>query len=179
MKNLPTLDISNFNTESVTDMSELFNEMTNLSNLNISGLNTSSVTTMSGMFANTKNLTTIDISGFNTRNVKSIDNMFSGTVITELDLSNFDTTSLTSLAGVVYSAKNLATIYVSREADFAKASGYAPYFDTKLVGGAGTRYEYYLSLHNEEAGRIDDPDNGKRGLFTLKESRYIRYEPLC
>jgi uncharacterized protein (TIGR02145 family) len=128
------------------------------------------------MFANTKNLTNIDISGFNTRSVKNIDSMFSGTVITELDLSNFDTTSLTSVASVVYSAQNLETIYVSQEADFAKASGYAPYYGTKLVGGAGTRYEYYLSLHNEEAGRIDDPDNNKRGLFTLKDSRYIRYD---
>ncbi len=174
MSALMSLNLSNFNTELVTDMSGLFQGMTSLSDLNISSFNTSSATTLAGMFANTKSLAAIDITHFNTRKVKSIANMFQGSIITELDLTNFDTTNLTGHAGFVYDAVNLKTIYVTENSDFTKASGYAPYYNTKLVGGANTPYEYYFSL-KPEAGRIDDPDNGKRGLFTLKDSRYIRY----
>jgi hypothetical protein len=40
--------------------------------------------------------------------------------------------------------------------------------DTELVGGAGTTYD---SNHIDvEYARVDDPDNGKPGYFTLKTS---------
>ena len=45
------LDLSNFNTSNVEDMSEMFKGMNNLETLDISNFNTSKVSDFSGMFA--------------------------------------------------------------------------------------------------------------------------------
>jgi surface protein len=69
----PELDISKWDTSSVTDMSYMFNEAKNIPD--ISGWDVRSVTDMKGMFedANTFNR---DISGWNTSNVTDMSYMF-------------------------------------------------------------------------------------------------------
>ena len=56
---LTTLDLSSFNTSSVTDMSSMFSYCSRLTTLDVSSFNTSSVTDMSIMFYGCSNLTTI------------------------------------------------------------------------------------------------------------------------
>ena len=48
--NLPSLDLSHFNTSSVTDMSSMFNGMSNLSYLNLGDWETNSVSIASDFF---------------------------------------------------------------------------------------------------------------------------------
>ena len=48
--NLKILDLSNFNTESVKNMSNMFSESSNLTSLNIYNFNTKNVEDMSYMF---------------------------------------------------------------------------------------------------------------------------------
>lgn len=50
MTNLISLDLSNFNTSMVKDMSGMFHDMTNLTTLDLSNFDTSQVTNMSDMF---------------------------------------------------------------------------------------------------------------------------------
>ena len=53
---LTKLDLSNFNTNNVTDMSWMFYKCSSLTNIDLSNFNTNNVTTMSFMFLNCKNL---------------------------------------------------------------------------------------------------------------------------
>ena len=63
------LDLSTFDTNSVTDMSCMFSRCSSLSSLNLSTFNTSSVTDMSYMFHKCSSLTSLDLSTFDTSSV--------------------------------------------------------------------------------------------------------------
>ena len=54
---LTNLDLSNFNTQNVTNMSDMFYGCNSLTNLNLSNFNTQNVTNMSLMFSFCKSLT--------------------------------------------------------------------------------------------------------------------------
>ena len=53
---LTKLNLSNFNTQNVTDMSDMFHCCYSLTSLNLSNFNTQNVTNMSGMFSYCKSL---------------------------------------------------------------------------------------------------------------------------
>lgn len=141
---ITSLDLSHFNLENVTTMSSAFNDCYNLVTLNLTGVKTSNkLTTMSSLFYRNYKLTSVDLSGFDTSNVNSFYYMF-------------------------YQNRELTTIYVS-EKFVVKPSADRSYVfddDSKLVGGAGTVYNYYNS--NANYLRIDDPSNSKPGYFTYK-----------
>ena len=60
-KNLTSLDLSNFNTENVTTMNDMFSGCKNLTSLNLSNFNTENVTYMEYMFYGCKNLTDVTL----------------------------------------------------------------------------------------------------------------------
>ena len=114
MSNLTTLDLSNFNTSQVTNMSSMFGFMSNLTSLNLSNFDTSQVTNMAGMFFNILLLTTLDFSSFNTSKVTSMSNMFNNMPsLTTLDLSSFDTSNVTDMRYMFFSMSNLTTLDLS------------------------------------------------------------------
>ncbi len=73
------LDLSNFNTENVTDMCEMFLGCDSLKSLDLSHFNTDKVTDMSWMFYSCDLLEKLDLSGFELTNVTNKENMFSFT----------------------------------------------------------------------------------------------------
>ena len=114
MSNLTTLNLSNFNTSNVTSMDYMFYGMSNLTILNLSIFDTSMVTSMNAMFYGMSNLAALNLSNFDTSKVTSMFNMFSGmTNLTSLNLSNFDTSNVTSMGGMFYDLLNLATLDLS------------------------------------------------------------------
>ena len=56
----------------------MLKECSSLTNINLSNFNTNNVTDMSGMFSGCKSLTNINLSNFNTNNVTNMICMFSG-----------------------------------------------------------------------------------------------------
>ena len=66
---LKELNLSNFNTYNVTDMSYMFYYCSSLKELNLSNFNTINVTDMSLMFCECSSLNELNISNFNTNNV--------------------------------------------------------------------------------------------------------------
>jgi surface protein len=76
--NLTTLDVSNFNTGNVEDMSDMFSGCSGLTSLDVSKFNTTLVTEMGRMFSGCSGLTSLDLSFFDTDNVTDMSNMFSG-----------------------------------------------------------------------------------------------------
>ena len=71
---LTNIDLSNFNTQNVTDMRYMFYGCNSLTNIDLSNFNTQNVTNMSYMFCGCNSLTNIDLSNFNTHisNILSI-----------------------------------------------------------------------------------------------------------
>ena len=113
------LDLSNFDTSSVTDMSGMFSDI-RVVNLDLSSFNTGNVTNMSSMFYNSK-VTSLDLSSFDTKNVTNMSSMFSWSDATSIDLSNFDTSNVTSVDSMFCGAACVDTIDISHF-DLSKAS---------------------------------------------------------
>ena len=114
MSKLTTLNLSNFDTSMVMDMSNMFIGMSNLTSLNLSNFNTSNVTNMGGMFFNMTNLTAFNFSNFDTSKVTDMGSMFYGmSSLTTLDLSNFNTSQVTIMGGMFFNMTNLTTLNLS------------------------------------------------------------------
>ena len=111
MSKLTTLNLSSFNTSKVADMSNMFYGMSKLTNLNLSNFDTSKVTNMSGMFSIMPSLTTLDIFSFDTSKVTDMGFMFSSmSKLTTLNISNFDTSKVTYMRYMFNNMSNLTTL---------------------------------------------------------------------
>ena len=111
---LTSLDLSSFDTSSVTYMSFMFYGASGLTSLDLSSFNTSSVTSMESMFNGASELTSLDLSSFNTSSVTSMESMFNGASgLTSLDLSNFDTSSVANMSYMFRNATGLTTLDLS------------------------------------------------------------------
>ena len=106
-----SIDLSNFNTSNVTDMSSMFQSCINLTSLDLSNFNTSNVTNMSSMFNSCVDLSTLNLSNFNTSNVTTMHSMFYNCQsLTEIDLSNFDTSSVVFFSYMFYNCLKLVSV---------------------------------------------------------------------
>ena len=146
MSNLTTLDLSNFNTSQVTDMKYMFTYMFNLTTLDLSSFNTFKVTDMNHMFSATRNLTTLDLSNFDTSKVINMQYMFSGMRnLTTLNLSNFDTSKVTNMYGMFGGMSNLTTLDLSN-------------FDTSKVTDMS---HMFFGMHNVTTLDLSNFDTSK------------------
>ncbi len=114
--NVSTLNVSSFDTSSVTTMSNMFGM--NYSLTTIEGLekwDTAKVTNMTNMFEFCELLKSLNVSGFDTSNVNSFNSMFSHceelTTITGLD--NFKTSNATDMSDMFSNCSKLQEIDVS------------------------------------------------------------------
>ena len=111
---LTNLNLSNFNTQNVTNMSDMFYNCNSLTNLNLSNFNTQNVINMSGMFYNCNSLTKLNLSNFNTQNVTNMSNMFRYcNSLTKLNISNFNTQNVTNMVFMFYDCKSLKSLNLS------------------------------------------------------------------
>ena len=101
------------NTEKVTNMDWMFSGYSNLPSLDLSNFDTRNVTSMRGMFNACKGVGSLDLSNFNTQNVTDMCCMFWGcSELTSLDLTNFDTQNVKDMSAMFIDCSNLTTIYV-------------------------------------------------------------------
>ena len=115
IKNILELDLSNFDTSKVANMSHMFNGMRNLTTLNLSNFNTSNVTDMGGMFFSMTNLTTLNLSNFDTSKVTNMGSMFYGiSNLTTINLSKLNTSQVTIMCGMFYGMSKLTTLNLSK-----------------------------------------------------------------
>ena len=113
---LQSLDLSNFDTSKVSDMSWMFMFCGSLENLNINENKfiTSKVTDMNRMFCGCTKLIDLNISHFDTSEVTNMDLMFNDcSSLTSLDLSNFDTSKVRSMKQMFSGCSNLASLNLS------------------------------------------------------------------
>ncbi len=117
LKKLPklnTLNLSNWDTSSITDMSWLFSRNEVFKSLNLSGWDTSNVTTLEGMFYSCTNLSEIiGIEKWNVKKVKSTKWLFSSNKFAQMDLSQWQTSSLDNMAATFENCVNLTKVNLS------------------------------------------------------------------
>ena len=202
--NLTSVDLGNWSTENITNMSGMFKNTAIPDFSFLESWNVSSVENMSSMFEGTKD-TQMDLSSWNVSKVKNMTNMFLSssltslnistwdtpllenmyqmlryTRLTTLDISKLDTRNVTNMVWALTQMNNLKTVYVGENwnTDGITGGNGASMFDGafKIVGGAGTVHINEQQYTNQSRARIDDPDNGKPGYFSIKGARYIRYD---
>ena len=114
MRNLTTLNLSNFDTSNVTNMRSMFSSMYNLTTLDLSNFDTSKVTDMNSMFSGMSKLTSLNLPNFDTSNVTNMGYMFSGmSKLTSLNLPNFDTSNVTNMQYMFFNMPSLTTLDLS------------------------------------------------------------------
>ena len=115
LNKITSIDISNWQTPSVTNMGSMFNNSNSLNSLLTtitfgSGFDTSNVTSMSFMFADNPNLVNLNVSNFNTSNVETMWAMFvNSTSMTSLNLSNWNTSKVTNMADMFNGNDNMSS----------------------------------------------------------------------
>ena len=141
--------------EKITDMSRLFYDLSNLSNISFNGFKTTNVTNMSDMFQYCHNLTNLDLSSFDTSQVTDMSDMFSSChSLTSLDLSSFDTSNVTNMGGMFYYCNSLTSLDLSK-------------FNTSNVTNMGGSWQIISTSHisGNGNGMFSQCSNLKRIVF--------------
>ncbi|MQM96432.1 BspA family leucine-rich repeat surface protein, partial [Segatella copri] len=180
------LDLSNFNTAIVTNMSYMFFNCANLSSLDLSNFNTAIVSDMSLMFGSCSTLSSLDLSNFYTKEVRDMSYMFSRcSALTTIYASDkFVTSKVQSGISMFSACKNLkGTIlnYKGSKTDHTYANcgtnGYfTPVFEyAEFDKGTGTltfrrglskpKVAYALNLEASDPGWLTHKDEIKEVVF--------------
>ncbi len=180
---LTELDLSKWNVSKVTSVAHMFSDCINMKEYDFTGWDTSSLIECYSMFNDNKSVEVLDVSDFdvgkveyfsqmfelceNLKEIKGLENWDTGSVLglfqmfanskklTELNLSSFDTSKVTSICQAFRGCSSLEKIYVSEKwnmsslvdedfiaDDIFETGNMKHAFEgcTKLVGGAGTAY---------------------------------------
>ena len=122
-KSIINLDLSNFNTQNVTNMSHMFGGCNTLQNLNLFNFKTQNVTNMHRMFLCCYLLRNLNLSNFNTQKVTDMGFMFGGCYsLTNLNLSNFNTQNVSDMIGMFdgCNSLNITTMDYKISSEFNK-----------------------------------------------------------
>ena len=158
-KNILDIDLSNFDTSKVTNMSNMFSGMRSLTTLNISSFNTSKVTNMGGMFSFTSNLTSLNLSNFDTSQVTDMGSMFSEmSNLSSLNLSNFDTSKVTYMRYMFGASVNLTSLNISNFNTSNVTDMYAMFRSTNLSS---------LNLSNFDTSKVTNMGSMFLGMSNL------------
>ena len=183
---LTSLDVSNFNTQNVEDMSIMFESCSALSSLDLSKFNTANVKNMEDMFKECQKLSLLDLSNFNTERVKNMSSMFSGcsTLQTIFASDKFVTDQVFYGVGMFFDCKNLKGFidYISntdKDKDDNKYANYKTGYFTKLVGKNGEKKigATGKTLATENLVLDDGKDFVAYDLFAAKNASYSRDIP--
>ena len=167
---LTSLDVTNFNTANVTDMSDMFSVCRNLAELDLSNFNTAKVTNMRSMFSGCKNLAELDLSNFNTAKVMNMGNMFSGCLNLTTIYVNDDFVITNKSYGLFSGCTKLKGAIDKYDADKTNSSfaNYKTGYFTKLVGKNGDE-------KIGAAGKTLATDN----LVLDDDKDFVAYEPFA
>ena len=108
---LTSVDVSKWNTSKVTNMASMFSSCGTLRSIDVNKWNTSKVTNMASMFSSCGTLRSIDVSKWNTSNVTDISGMFFGCgSLHSVDITGWDTSKVTSMDRMFFNCSSLTTI---------------------------------------------------------------------
>lgn len=141
--NIISLDISNLDTSSVTDMGGMFSRCLDLTSLNIDNIDTSRVTDMNSLVSGCK-FTQFVFPPIDTSNVTNMQAMFfQCPILTSVDLSNFDISNVTNMVGLFDYCRSLE--YIKMMGDPSNLNTYRDIFGYIPENGKfvyDRRYDY-------------------------------------
>lgn len=154
--------IENLKTSQVTDMSFMFSSCSRLTTLDVSDFITENVTNMSAMFSGLY-VDKLDISCFDTKNVTDMNNMFRCIQVSTLDVSGFDVSKVTNMDWM-FAESMVATIYCDNDWSNCSATSREMFGGCYyLVGGNGTMARI-VNVSDKSYARPDR--SGNPGYFT-------------
>ena len=113
---LEEINFGNFKTSKVINMEGMFECCASLKYLNLSSFDTSNVENMNSMFTLCASLKELNVLNFNTEKVKDMNSIFAGVVnLTSLDLSSFSSDNLEIINFMFKNSFNLKTIKFSNK----------------------------------------------------------------
>lgn len=106
---LEEIDVSNWNVSKITSFSSLFSNCWSLKNINVSNWDTSSCTNFASMFNNCRSLLTLNVSNFNTSKATTLGSMFANcySLTSVGNLSNWNVSNATSLGSLFAYCRSL------------------------------------------------------------------------
>ena len=160
---LTSLDVSNFDTSNVTNMSYLFYRCESVTSLDVSNFDTSKVTNMLAMFGGANKLTQLDVSNFDTSKVTNMSFMFQVCyVLTSLDVSNFDTSNVTNISYMFVECKKLTELNLT-SFNFDSATNFTSML---LTNGTCTAY---VKSEEDKTLLVNNANPSKGVTITVKE----------
>ncbi len=168
---LTKLDLSGWDVRNVTDMDHIFADCFKLAEINFEGWETLKLENADAMFNDCNSITVIDVSDFDTQNLKDVSQMFEGCdlleriegldewdtrnihdmyemfsgdiKLTTLDLSAFDTSSLSNAEKMFNNCSAMKIIYVGDGWNMSNVTDSADMFTgcTSIKGESGTVYD--------------------------------------
>ena len=140
---LPTIDIRNFNTMMVYDMSRMFADLTVTTSIDASGLQVPNVSNVDRIFSRSESLLSIDVSGWNLTGISDMSEMFADLPsLTNLNLHGFETRNVTNMKSMFKGARSLANLDLSS-------------FDTSQVTNMASMFKDMGSLNNINLSSFD------------------------
>ena len=111
---LKQINVSNWDTSNVTNMSNTFSHCELLTSVDVSKWNTSKVTNMEGMFVDCNLLASVDVSKWNTSKVTDMASMFSGCgTLRSIDVSKWNTSNVTDISGMFFGCGSLHSVDIT------------------------------------------------------------------
>ena len=162
LENIEDLDLSNFKVKNVKNMEYMFIGMTKIRNLNLDWENNSDVSNTRGMFSGLKSIKLLNLSNLDTRNVINMSAMFEN--MSSLESIQFGekfiTKNVTTMGGMFSNDVELKTVDLSR-------------FDTSNV--ANMEYMFYqnhklnpLNLSNFNTSRVQNMSYMFNNMWALE-----------
>lgn len=112
--NLKKLDLTSFNTRTITNFSSMFEGCASLTRLDLSAFDTGNATDMSSMFSGCSNLSSLNVTSFNTAKVTNMSSMFSGcSSLPSLNVTTFNTGNVTNFSSMFEECEKLGSINCS------------------------------------------------------------------
>ena len=168
LENLTEVDLSNYDTSSITDMSYMFHDSYLITSINLNNINTSLVEDMSCMFYFCDSLKDLDLSSFITTKVINMSLMFFGcSEITSLNISNFDTSNVLDMDLIFGNMYSLKDLNISNF-DTSKITSMASMFKGCFFLTSLDLSSFNTSLVNDMSGMFEDNLN----LISLNLSNF-------
>ena len=126
--NVTKIDMSEFDSSLINDMTYMFSGCKSLKELNLNNLDTSSVTVMQSMFSGCNSLTSLNLSSFNTHLVTFMSSMFNGcSSLKYLNLHSFDIRNVNCICNMFNGCSSLLYLNLYSFVETSVMTSYCSY----------------------------------------------------
>ena len=117
---LESINLNNWDTHNVMYLDYAFDDCEKIKEIDLSSWDTTNLQRATGLFWGARSLKTIKLSTWNTSKLENIGRIFSNTLATEIDLSNWDLSNINDSGNFIYESSSLNTLIFRSATDVNK-----------------------------------------------------------